>query len=181
MARAGDPTDHGRPSCSDAAQRRVALLYKDQGPGLRRRLRRRLGSSEEASDLVHDAFARLLGAAALDAVRAPEALLNRIVRNLLFDRSRRLSIRAEHVEIDDQSAPAVRADQADAIEVAQVRQLYQDAVAALPARTREVFLLHRVEELRYKQIAARLGIGVRTVEWHIAEAIVRIGRALDAQ
>ena len=46
---------------------------------------------------------------------------------------------------------------------------------------REVFLLHRVDGLSYKDIALQLGISVRTVEWHIAEAIVRIGRGLDRE
>jgi len=48
----------------------------------------------------------------------------------------------------------------------------------LPRRTREVFLLHRLEGLAYKEIAAQLGISIRTVEWHVAEAILRIGRDL---
>jgi RNA polymerase sigma-70 factor (ECF subfamily) len=52
-------------------------------------------------------------------------------------------------------------------------------VAGLPPRTREVFLMHRVEELGYKAIAARLGISVRTVEWHVAEAVARLARDLD--
>jgi RNA polymerase sigma-70 factor (ECF subfamily) len=46
---------------------------------------------------------------------------------------------------------------------------------------REVFILHRLQELSYKEIAARLDISVRTVEWHIAEAIVRISRGLDEE
>jgi RNA polymerase sigma-70 factor (ECF subfamily) len=56
---------------------------------------------------------------------------------------------------------------------------YREIVATLPNRMREVFLLHRVDELGYKEIAAHLGISVRTVEWHIAEAIIRISKGLD--
>lgn len=162
------------------AQRRVDILYRDHAPRLRRRLRAQLKSNEEASDLLHDAFARLLGARALDRLLQPEAFLNRILRNLLIDRSRRLATRAQHVGIDDGPDLAVPADQSDAIEAEQMRQRYREVVAALPERMREVFLLHRVEQLSYKEIAARLGISVRTVEWHIAEAIVRIGKGLDA-
>ena len=110
-----------------------------------------------------------------------EAFLNRILRNLLIDRSRRLANRAIHVEIDDELDLAVPADQSDAIEAEQMRHRYREVVASLPERMREVFLLHRVEQLSYREIADRLGISVRTVEWHIAEAIVRIGKGLDAE
>jgi RNA polymerase sigma-70 factor (ECF subfamily) len=161
--------------------RLVDLLYRDHAPQLRRRLRARLGSSEEANDLVHDAFARLLGARSLDRLSEPGAFLNRIVRNLLIDRSRRLATRAAHFAIGEDLDIAVPPDQSEAIEVEQMRHRYREVVASLPDRMREVFVLHRVEELSYKEIAARLDISVRTVEWHIAEAIVRISKGLDAE
>ncbi|MDQ8757410.1 sigma-70 family RNA polymerase sigma factor [Sphingosinicella sp. LHD-64] len=175
------PDDAGggaAPGPEDARQR-LDLLYRDQAPQLRRRLVARLRSTEEASDLVQEAFARLLGARALGTLRAPEAFLNRIVRNLLIDRARQRGRSAPHLPIDVEAEIAVRPTQADGIELDQMRTRYRAAVAALPPRTREVFTLHRVEELSYKAIAQRLGISVRTVEWHVAEAIVRIGKGLD--
>lgn len=163
------------------ARQRLDLLYRDHASALTRRLRRRVGCGEEASDLVHEAFARLLRAGAFQRLREPEAFLGRVVRNLLIDRSRRLAGKAVHLQIDDAPEVSVRADQADAIEVGQMRDRYREVVASMPPRTREVFLLHRVDELGYKEIAGRLGISVRTVEWHIAEAITRISRELDAR
>jgi RNA polymerase sigma-70 factor (ECF subfamily) len=41
----------------------------------------------------------------------------------------------------------------------------------LPSRTREVFLLHRVEEMKCKDIARHLGISHSAVEKHIAKAL----------
>jgi len=164
---------------SDEAHRRVDLLYRENAPALRRRARARLRSNEEASDLVHDAFARLLGAFSRQRLLQPEAFLNRIVSNLLIDKSRRRATRAPHVPIEDDETLAVAPEQSQQIEVEQMRDRYREVVASLPPRMREVFVLHRVEELSYKDIAARLNISVRTVEWHIAEAIVRIGRGLD--
>lgn len=175
------PDDETGPSPGGGgnAQLRYDELYREQAPRLRRWLDARLRSSEDASDLVQDAFTRLLGSGARDGVRQPEAFLNRIVRNLLIDRSRRLSNRTAHVPIDETNAPVVRATQADALELEQMRRRYRAAVDALPPRMREVFVLHRVEGLGYKEIATRLGIGIRTVEWHVGEALVRIGRDLE--
>lgn len=174
--------DEGAAERFDEAHRRVDLIYRDHAATLRRRLRARLRSNEEASDLVHDAFARLFRACTRARLREPEAFLHRIVRNLLIDRSRRLAARSPHVAIDDEeNGLAVPPHQSDEIEVAQMRDRYREVVASLPNRMREVFVLHRIEELSYKEIAARLDISVRTVEWHIAEAIVRISKGLDAE
>lgn len=63
-------------------------------------------------------------------------------------------------------------------ELNQMRERYRLAIDGLPPRTKEVYLLHRVEELGYRQIAEQLSISIRTVEWHVAEAITRIGKSI---
>ncbi len=181
MGRTDDETLDGGPALRHERLQPLDLLYRSQAPGLRRRLRARLGSSEDANDLVHDAFARLAGAQPRGGLRDHAAFLNRIVRNLLIDRSRRLKTRAPHIALDDRLEIAVSADQADAFDLEQMRKRYRDAVALLPERMRLVFTLHRIEGLGYREIADRLDISVRTVEWHIAEAIVRITRTLDSE
>lgn len=175
-----DDESVGNPDAG-AVQPRLELLYRDQAPRLTRRLRAQLNSSEDARDLVQDAFTRLLGSTRRESLDRPEAFLNRIVRNLLIDRSRRLASRAQHVPIDRGAEPVVRPTQADGIELAETQARYRAAVAALPERMRTVFLLHRIDGLSYKAIAGELGISTRTVEWHVAEAILRIGKALDAR
>lgn len=164
-----------------SARGRFDLLYRDHAPRLRRRLLARVGSSEEANDLVHDAFARLLGAKAAGSLKEPAAFLNRIVRNLLIDRSRRQSARPPHVALGVEVDVAVLPEQGQDLELEQMRRRYREIVDTLPPRMREAFLLHRVEGLDYKTVAERLDISVRTVEWHIAQAIVRIGRGLDGE
>ena len=51
----------------------------------------------------------------------------------------------------------------------------------LPERTRNVFLLARLENMRQAEIARRLGVSVSGVEKHLARAIAhlsqRLGRA----
>ena len=132
--------------------------------------------------LSHDvvAFGAHVARRLFDVVEGaePAAFLNRIVRNLLIDRARRSATRGTEVAFDECRGPSVAPTQSDAIELEQTRARYQASVGALPNRTREVFLLHRVEGLTYKDIAELLSISIRTVEWHVAEAIVRIDRDL---
>jgi RNA polymerase sigma-70 factor (ECF subfamily) len=50
-------------------------------------------------------------------------------------------------------------------------ELVQGALAALPEKTRYVFLLHRFEGHTYATIAARLGLSAKAVEYHMSRAL----------
>lgn len=52
------------------------------------------------------------------------------------------------------------------------------AIAGLPELTREVFFLHRFDDLSYECIARRLDIDVKEVEGHIAATLIALRRAL---
>lgn len=55
----------------------------------------------------------------------------------------------------------------------------EEAIARLPDLTREVFIMHRFEDLSYEGIARRLDIDVKEVEAHIAATLVAVRRALQ--
>jgi RNA polymerase sigma-70 factor (ECF subfamily) len=46
----------------------------------------------------------------------------------------------------------------------------QEGLKRLTPRTREVFLMHRLDGLKYREVAERLGISQSAVEKHIAKA-----------
>jgi RNA polymerase sigma-70 factor (ECF subfamily) len=162
---------------------RLEQIFRAHAPRLTRFFRQRLNNSEEARDFVQEAFVRLAGARPGGMLRNPEAYLQRIARNLLFNRSKRTEFKlaAFHAPFDERVDVAIAPEQSLAIEAADVLKLYRRAVSELTPRTREVFLLHRIDELSYKEIAVRLGISVSTVEYHIARALVHIDRLLDQE
>lgn len=164
---------------SFAVDARLEAIYRAEAPRLARMVRAKLRNPDESLELVQDAFVQFAAARPDGPLRRPEAYLQRIVRNLLINRSRRLARRPVHVPITDDLDLTIPPEQAYAIELNQMRDQYRAIVETLPPRTREVFLLHRAEDLQYIEIAERLEISVRTVEWHIAQAISRIGKALE--
>jgi hypothetical protein len=109
----------------DAGTTDLGHIYAVEAPRLRRYFRSRLRSGDDASDLVQEAFARLVGAMAKDIPQRPAAYLQRIARNLLFNRTRRLENRLGrfHVSFDDGYEHAMPPDQGDRLEVADVMDL----------------------------------------------------------
>ena len=180
---AAPPPEAPRPNATRAPAGDLKSLYASEAPRLARFFRRRTRSAEDVADLVQDAFVRLVRRAAIETIENPAAYLHRIATNLLSDRGQRRARTAPErhaASLDGLDVP-VAPTQSDMLETAQLMRAYERAVAALPPRTRQVFLLHRVENRSYRLIADELGIGVRTVEWHMAEALMRIRRALDQE
>ncbi|MGC6399043.1 RNA polymerase sigma factor [Sphingomonas sp. FW199] len=166
-------TDQGQ-----SAQGTLEAAYRRERPALLRHFRYK-ASADEAEDLMQETFVRAAGSRQTGALANPAAFLRRIARNLLIDRHRR---RARHPEWNDgpEIEIAVNADQEHQLEAQDLLRLYESAINSLSPRSREVFLLHRVEELSYRDIHARLGISVATVEYHMMKALAHIARSVDA-
>lgn len=62
-----------------------------------------------------------------------------------------------------------------------LRKSINAAIGSLPPRCREVFCLSYIEELSNKEISARLGISLSTVENHINYALKHLRRSLDSE
>ena len=143
-------------------------------------LGRRAGQ-DAAPDLVQEVFLRAIGSGQSRRLANPAAFMQRIASNLLIDRSRRRA--RDNVVVfpfEEERDTASPAEQEWGIEVADLLKLYESAIDGLPHKTRRVFLLHRVDELSYREIHKKLGISIATVEYHMIKALAHIARAVDA-
>ena len=158
-------------------------IYRMEAPRLARYFRRRTRESDDALDLVQESFVRLAAHMARQALSHPASYLQRIARNLLFDQSKRGEAKfvEYHTPLHDSFELAIEPDQWLAIEAGDVMKLYRQALDDLPEKTRQVFVLHRVDELTYKEIGARLGISIATVQYHVAKALVHLDSALERE
>lgn len=60
------------------------------------------------------------------------------------------------------------------LEYKELANKLDEIINALPQRQKEVYLLHRVEGLKYSEIAERLNISVNTIENHMSRALKTI-------
>jgi RNA polymerase sigma-70 factor (ECF subfamily) len=157
-------------SNNDIATLRAALLadYTD----LDQRLTRRLGSADLASDVLQETYLRLEGINEIASVRNLKAYLFRIALNVANDRRRAESRRLTVDEVDRLlDIPDDRPDAARVIEDRSEVELLKRAIAELPERRRRVLILSRIEGQPNREIAACLGVTVRTVEIDLKQAI----------
>lgn len=139
---------------------------------LKRWLRGRFPKVRDVDDLVHDSYVRLWQRHAVRPIESAKSFLFVVARNLAIDRT--IATRASPlVESADLEALEVCGDGAGSEETACRREeveLIMQAIETLSPRTREVYILRQLERVPQKEIAARLGISVNTVEVHISRA-----------
>jgi RNA polymerase sigma-70 factor (ECF subfamily) len=135
------------------------------------RLKRRLPASAAAEDLLQSAYLKLERYRQTHEVANPDAFLVQIAVNLDLDERRRrkwIDDRPFDEACRDFSSNAPLQD-----EVIAARERLEKVKAALdqmPPRTRAIFLQHRIDGLKYREIAEQFGISQSAVEKHIARA-----------
>ena len=60
----------------------------------------------------------------------------------------------------------------------ELEQLIADTIHALPEKCKQVFMMSRFEQLKYAEIAQKLGISIKTVENQMGKALSRIREVL---
>jgi RNA polymerase sigma-70 factor (ECF subfamily) len=148
--------------------------------GLFKRLTRKLGSSELAGDALQETFLRVERMSNVPAVNSPKDYLFRIALNVATDRRR---VEQRHLSLDAVDALLdIPDDTPDAIAVMEGRQdieALDRALTELPARARQVFMAAVVKKLPDHEIAAQLGVSVRTVEIDLRNALKHCAQRLD--
>jgi RNA polymerase sigma-70 factor (ECF subfamily) len=159
----------------------IGPLLIEALPRLRRYAISLARAADVADDLVQGACERALSTAAtLDDRLRFDAWMFRIVRNLWYDRLRRLRVRGEELDV------TVR-DDLVAIEgeaVPERRLLLRKAATAidrLPEEQRELMLLVCVEELSYRDAAAVLDLPIGTVMSRLARARRRVAEEVGVE
>ena len=133
-------------------------------------MERRYGH-QDAEDIIQETWLRLASAVSLSQIHHPKAFLLRIAANLALTRGRRrkLALRAETMAASTRDR--IEADQAENLTLAQI-------VFGLPEPLRDVFLLSRIDGLTNAQIADRLGVSPKTVEWRMTRALAHCAAQL---
>jgi RNA polymerase sigma factor (sigma-70 family) len=162
------------PSMADPPE--LAALVEQYGSGLRRYFYKKVPPAE-VEDLVQTVFLNMHMRASEQPVESVERYLFRVAAHVLARRSR--DTRFE--PLDDAFEPAEDISPERILIGKQALARLSAALAELPPKTREAFILHRYEEMTYAAIGRRLGISVSGVEKLIIRALRNLRQAVEAQ
>jgi RNA polymerase sigma-70 factor (ECF subfamily) len=154
-----------------------------------------------ALDVVQDAMLKLTEKYAQKPVAELPMLFQRILQNTIHDHFRRQKVRSTWTTVlsalgkgdekdEDfdplETLPAksdsnLAADPAEQLEQMQVVRLIEQALARLPGRQREAFLLRYWEELDVAETAAAMGCSEGSVKTHCSRAVAALASLLKGK
>jgi RNA polymerase sigma factor (sigma-70 family) len=155
----------------------LGKIYEAKAPQLREIGGQSKG--QDAADVVHDAFAKTLEAGRRHSIRDPLHFVFKVTRNTMLSRLRYRVRHSEHTFHEEVHAEQT-ADTERVVMASERLHRAMQIIENMPARRREAFLLHRLEEMRYEQIAKHMGVSLKAVEKHISAALAQLHREMEA-
>ena len=141
---------------------------------------RRVHDRGEAEDLTQEVFVRLIGSNSLEKIENADAFVFKVASNLLLDRARRARHRIQKTSLDSALIGEIAKEFVEDRGPERVllgRQALCDVLAALDElgeRTRNIFILFRLENMKQRDIAELYGVSQSTVEKHVMRAVMHL-------
>ncbi|GAB3868824.1 RNA polymerase sigma-70 factor [Hymenobacter segetis] len=151
-----------------------AEIYRRYGFGLIEQAYRKVGSREAAEEIVQDLFAALWHKReGVDIQKLPE-YLGTAVKYRVINLIKTKLIHAGYLAYCHTQSP--RADHHTEQELAatDLAGALRRGLTRLPAHTREIFQLSRLEHQTVPEIAGRLKLSTKAVEYHITRALKQL-------
>lgn len=154
----------------------VDQLYRNHQSWLHQWLRKKVGNSEQAADLVQDTFIKILQTRdELFGVKEPRAYLVTIARNLMIDQVRRKRI--EQAYLNELSQMEYMLDTIpspeDQLQVVQAIDQICQALIRVSEKAQQAFVLHYFEGLTHKEIAEIIGVSTKMIQKYLATCLVQ--------
>jgi len=145
-------------------------------------LARRTGNADDARELAHDVWVRLAerereGSAS--APSDPRAYIFTVAQNIAVDHLRKRRRIRQHAALIPNEEP-LSPDIAESMMYRQVLTIVDATLASLPERTREAFVLHRMQGAGHADLAGRFGVSRNTIERDVMTATDAVRSALEA-
>lgn len=158
-------------------------IYLAYFPKLVRFAREYVISTEDAENIVQDLFLYLWEHQdLLESLTNLNAFLFTLAKNRCIDFYRhKVFLDSKKESLDDLREKEMRVKMEALMQFdenifteKEIESLLAEAIEHLPAKCRQVFILSRIEGMRYEEIAAQLDISVHTVQNHIVTAIRKL-------
>jgi len=159
----------------------IERLFREHNDALLRFVAAKLGSRQEAREVVQEAYVRLLSLDHREAVSYLRAFLFKTASNLAMDRLRLRARRGFVVSARNLDFAVFELSPERQVAGEQALQRLREAIDELPQKCREAFLLYRLDELSCEEVAVRLGLQERMVWRYVARALEYVRMRMKEQ
>jgi len=147
-------------------------LFKDQYPVLCGYARKYLNDIDQAEEVVQEMFFNFWQKRAdLDITISVEAYLFRSVRNSCLNYLKHLKVREEYRLASNRELIRKEQEVQDTVVALELQEKIEKVIEQLPTERKRIFKMSRFEELKYKEIALKLNLSVKTVEAQMSKAL----------
>lgn len=144
-------------------------IYDTQADNLFDFLLYKCGDKDLAKDLVQEAFVRLWTNCSKVVYEKAKSYLFTVGSNLFLDDYAHKKVVLEHQKLKTKSITQETPEYI--LEEQEFLKKLNTAIAGLPVKQREVFLMNRIDKKKYKDIAEALDISVKAVEKRMTLAL----------
>ncbi len=127
------------------------------------------GNYNEAEDLMQDAFAKLWSNCAKVSLVKAKSFLYTVANNAFLNQIKHKQVVLKFEQLGHSQVSNVSPQYL--MEEAEFKEKLERAIAALPEGQRTVFLMNRIDKMKYKEIAESLGLSVKAIEKRIQKAL----------
>jgi len=164
---------------SGAEQTNARWFFDEVHPherSLKAYLRGAFPTVRDVDDVVQESYLRIWKARIAKPIQSSKQFLFQVARHLAVDRIRRERVSPidRVTDLAEVNVLDNRPTGADAACTRDELRLLAEAIHRLPARCQEVIILRQIHGIPQKEIAARLGISVLTVQVHVVKGLRRI-------
>lgn len=157
-------------------------LYMRQLPSLRRFIARFIVQSHDIDDVLQETFIRT-ASKDIKSINSPKAYLYKAARNIALNelnkKSRSIIEYANEISLEEFSDETAFVD--EQVHSKLQLEIFTNAVADLPKKCRQVFLMRKIYGLTHQEISDRLGIGKSAIEKHIASGVYKCRDYMNKQ
>ncbi len=146
-------------------------IYDQYFESIRGFLYYKCGDLDLAEDLVQETFIKVWNKKEEIQLDTVKSLLYTIANNLLMNHFNHQSVVREHQKTSNASISSNLASPQFVLEEKEFEEKLNSALAKLPDDCREVFLMNRIEKLKYKEIAERLDLSVKAIEKRMSKTL----------
>ena len=144
-------------------------LFTSHFEDLRRYILYRSGNEEMATDIAQETFMLVWEKQLVIDPKKVKGLLFKIASDLFITQYRKKQVAFNFFQtfqpINNTNTPE------DEINFQELKKAYEAALQSMPEKQRTVFLMSRVDELKYKEIADHLGLSAKAIEKRMTQAL----------